>query len=282
MNYRHSYHAGNFADVFKHITLIALLQHLQQKTNPFCYLETHAGIGGYDLNAEEARKTLEYQNGIEKLLQNPIDHPLLQVYQELIKSYNEETASIRYYPGSPLIAYHFLREQDRAVYIELHEEAANALKQLFKSYKHVAVHNMDGYQALKAFLPPKEKRGLVLIDPPFESPDEFTHLIKHIKIAYKRWATGTYAIWYPIKQYTDILPFHRQIRELGIPKILSTEFCIYPDDTNLRLNGCGLIIINPPWQLDDKLKTILPHLCNALTQDPHRRYRVEWLSPETP
>ncbi|EIJ41530.1 protein involved in catabolism of external DNA [Beggiatoa alba B18LD] len=280
MNYHHSYHAGNFADVFKHITLIALLQHLQQKTTPFCYLETHAGIGGYDLNSIEAQKTLEHHNGITRLSSLTFTQPLLQTYQQLIKSYNEETPDIRYYLGSPLIAYHFLREQDKAVLAELQEDSATALKQLFRHDKRVAVHHMDGYQVLKAFLPPKEKRGLVLIDPPFESPDEFEQLIKQLKVAHKRWATGIYAIWYPIKRYTDTLPFYRQLQALNIPKILATEFCIYPDDNDLRLNGCGLIIINPPWQLDEKLKTILPILCDSLSQDKHRRYKVEWLSHE--
>jgi len=276
MNYRHSYHAGNFADVVKHNLLLLLLDSLKRKETPFCYLETHAGAGGYSLLTTAAQTTQEFQLGIGQLLKvtTPLP-PSLQKYVDLIRSFNQQ--ELRYYPGSPQLASMQLRPQDRAILIELHPEEVMRLKQKFAGEKRIAVHHLDGYQGLKAFLPPLEKRGLVFLDPPFERAKESDQLIQGLKVAHQRWSNGLFAIWYPIKERREINAFHGQLKRSGLAKILIAELCIFPDDTSLRLNGSGMVIINPPWQLDHQLRSLLSALLDCLSHDPYGRQVVRWL-----
>lgn len=252
MNYRHSYHAGNFADVLKHAVLSLILEALCKKEAPFCVLDTHAGRGKYDLWEEAAVRTWEYKEGIEIFLQNP--HFLLNSYVEVVRSFNNQT--LRFYPGSPLIAQAFLRPQDRMVLAELHPEEHLKLKAEMGENRQISVQHMDGYQALKAFLPPKEKRGLILIDPPFEKRDEFTTLVKKLKEAEKRWLSGIYVIWYPLKDFQAAAFFRDFI--LAKPKHLIAEVNL-PTATS-GLKATGIAIINPPWQLYPNLEEILPKL----------------------
>ncbi len=257
MNYRHAYHAGNFADVFKHVTLVALLQSFFHKETPICYFDTHAGAGNYDLSSNAAQKNKEFELGIGKIFseKNP---------PELIKQYLSAIKNPKTYPGSPLIAKHFLRPEDRMVLTELHPEEYQYLKKLFANQAQVEVHHQNGYQALKAFLPPKEKRGLVLIDPPYEKNDEYPELTKGLSEALKRWETGVYAIWYPIKKANQPHP----LRELKTNRpILTAELAIYPLDVPLELNACGMTIINPPWKLAETLETVVPWLYERLKCD---------------
>lgn len=268
MNYRHSYHAGGFADVFKHIVLVALLQALQQKEKGFCYIDTHAGIGRYDLHSKEAQKTQESQSGIARLLTATNPPTLIQNYIDCVKSFNH------FYPGSPCIARYFLRPQDKMILSELHAQDIQLLKQEFKNDPQVAVHHMDGYEALKAFLPPTERRGLVLIDPPYEKNNEFETIEKALQTALRRWATGIYAIWYPVKDRPSINRFQHTLKEKGIENTLWLELSIYPDDAPVSLNGSGVAIINSPWQLDKTLSEILPWLWRCLSPNGLGSYRI--------
>jgi len=258
MNYRHAYHAGNFADVHKHAVLTLLLAHLRRKETPFHVLDTHAGIGRYDLSGVEAGKTGEYAGGIGKLLAAPVDDPLLSPYLDLVRNDNAEGA-LRFYPGSPCLTRALLREQDRMTLIELHPEDAATLRALFQRDRQVTIREEDAYQALKACLPPKERRGLVLVDPPYEVTDEFQRMVKGLGEALRRWPTGIYALWYPIKSPNEVARFTDELVNFGKP-CLASELMLHPADDESRLNGSGLAVINPPWQLDEQLAALLPSL----------------------
>lgn len=266
MNYRHIYHAGNFADVFKHVVLIALTQSLIRKDAPFCYLDTHAGIGQYDLQSEPAQKSKEFHNGILKIAAAANPPPLVSAYLDCVSQLNQKNRW-RFYPGSPMIVKHFLRPIDRMILCELQKEDYSTLKSFFGSHKKTTLHHQDGYQALKAYLPPIERRGLVLMDPPFEQPNEFSALKENLAAALKRFETGVYAIWYPIKKRADTTRWIESLKTTLTRPCLTTELCIYPDDVSNQLNGCGMLVINPPWQLDVILEETVPWLWKALSID---------------
>jgi len=283
MNYRHAFHAGNFADVFKHAILIGLLEALKAKQAPFCYFDTHAGAGRYDLRGEEARKTREHEAGVMRLLQATRLPSALHIYLNLVRALNIGGSShdLAIYPGSPLIASLLLREQDRAVLCEMQPDEAAKLKTLFVGDARVSVHARDGYAALSALLPPKERRGLVLIDPPFEAQEnEFRAIEAALEAALSRWANGTYAIWYPIKLRQQTLPFQRWFGRNKIPKVLCAELLLHPDNSALRLNGCGMIMINPPWKFDRTLEELLPALRSHLAEGRFGQHRIDWLTGE--
>lgn len=281
MNYRHAYHAGNFADVFKHTALVALLETFKSKPTPFCYLDTHAGRGSYDLGGEEALKTGEAADGIQRLLGATNLPASVRRYVELVRSLNEQDDpnTLSRYPGSPLLADLMLRENDRAILCELQADEAHALRTLFRHRHTFHVHQRDGYEALRGLLPPMEKRGLVLIDPPFEAQEgEFRHIETALEHALTRWPTGRYAAWYPIKLRHHITPFHRWLKRHASGKALVAEFLLHPDNSGLRLNGCGLAIINPPWQFELTLEEILDALCEHLAQGHACKKRIDVLS----
>lgn len=277
MNYRHIYHAGNFADVTKHIILTLLITALTRKSTPFCYIDTHAGIGYYDLFSEFASKKKEYQNGIEKIIQAENPPPAVKQYIRAVHQINNQLtgakfASLRFYPGSPMIVRSLIRANDRIIVSELHPEDYQTLKNTFAHDKAVSCHHLDGFLSLKAFLPPREKRGLVLIDPPYENPSEFSHILHALSSAMKRWKNGIYAIWYPIKESKEVARFHQSLQEMIDLPILGVELTIYPDLPQ-HLNGCGLVIINPPYQFDEDVDKILPWLWKSLTINQQGRYR---------
>ncbi len=278
MNYRHIFHAGNFADVFKHVVLSLLLKSLHRKDAPFCYLDTHAGAGRYDLSSAAAQKTGEYRDGIKCLWNNsPI--PELADYLAAVHALNDGD-SLRYYPGSPRVARFFLRPQDRAVLLELQPEECSQLKSEFAGDPQVTVQGQDGYGGLKAYLPPSVRRGLVLIDPPYESDREFEQVIEGLRNAHARWDSGMYALWYPIKSRPPVERFHRMLVATGIRKILLLELSPYPEDLAFRLNGCGMVVINPPWKLDEALQSVLPVLLEQMRQHPAGHFTLTWLAPE--
>lgn len=279
MNYRHAFHAGNFADVFKHVVLTLLLQALCRKEAPFCYLETHAGAGRYDLGCEAAQRSGEHRDGIARLWEWPDPPAELRPYLATVRAVNR-TAMLRCYPGSPRIARHFLRPQDRMVLCELHPEAVSLLEAEFAGDRQVKIHAIDGYRGLKAYLPPQERRGLVLIDPPYEREDEFQHVLAGLRAAHRRWATGMYAVWYPVKARAPLARFHRELRQSAIRKLLLAELLLYPEDTALRLNGSGMLLVNPPWRLDQVLGELLPQLLARLPHAAGGRTEVTWLVPE--
>lgn len=263
MNYRHLYHAGNFADIFKHLILIELLNALKRKATPFCVLDTHAGVGLYDLYSEAPQKTQEYLAGVAKFID--AKHPISSatILQAIIHHYNSD-GKLRYYPGSPHIIKSQLRAHDRLIACELHAEDVIALKASFKMDKQVAVHCQNGFLAMKAFLPPKEKRGLVFIDPPYEQETEWQAIIDSITLAQKHFYAGCYAIWYPIKSNTKLHTIESQLKKATQHEILKVEFLCLPNDVANRLNGCGMLIINPPWQIDHEIKSILQYLKERL------------------
>jgi len=282
MNYSHLYHAGNFADVIKHIVLLALIKSLLRKTNGFFYLDTHAGAGFYDLFSVEAKKNKEYESGILKCLNKKNPPELVKLYLACIKRINNRLsqssiASLQYYPGSPLIAHYFLREQDRMILTEIHPQEYQLLKKHFSNDSLASIHLMDGYQGLKAFLPPKERRGLILIDPPFERPNEFTTILSMLPIALKRFSTGIMAIWYPIKDRPPIERFHRQLKKSIQQPILTIELSIYPENSPLHLNGCGMAVINSPWQFEEEMRSVLPFLKETLSLHQDGQCRIGML-----
>lgn len=280
MNYRHIYHAGNFADVFKHVLLVSLIESLLQKEKPFCYVDTHAGLGFYDLHKRNAQKTREFAGGILKLWNaDPTVLPkALTDYLHGVDVLNEaQGTSERYYPGSPTLVRNLLRPADRMILTELHAEDVLSLKQTFLHDKQVAVHHLDGYQALKAFLPPKPARGLVLIDPPFEKTDEFSQLVQQLQFATKRWATGIFAVWYPIKNSAEVTRFYRDLARSSMGDILCCEFYLPPSETT-ALQACGMVVINPPWQWEKAVEEILPALCDVLSAPGVGRLKVKWLA----
>lgn len=281
MNYKHAFHAGNHADVLKHIVLLALLEALKKKDTPFFVLDTHAGRGRYLLAAPESRKTGESDAGILRLMGEAKMPEVVERYLRAVESNNPVGALIAY-PGSPLLVAQSLRDQDRLAACELQPEEAQALKELFAHDERVAVHARDGYGAMKAMLPPKIgavkfARGLVLVDPPYEvQDDEYPQIISSVRDALERWPQATFAIWYPIKQRRSLQPFFRKAAALPAKSVLLAELQVRPDDSPLRLNGSGMLVLNPPWQFDQQVAPALPLLKKSLGE-PGAMTRLEWL-----
>ena len=278
MNYRHSYHAGNFADVVKHAIVALVLAHLKRKDAPFFVLDSHAGLGAYDLAANESEKTGEWRDGIGRLLAEPNPPKELGDYLAAVRSLNPE-GDLRHYPGSPALAAQLTRPQDRLAFVELHPEDHATLKRRFAGDRRVGVHHGDGYAALKRLLPPPERRGLVLIDPPYEAGDETKQLRQGLAEALRRWRGGIFILWYPIKRRSVVDRFHADLAMLGPPPTLVAEVTTRLGEDGDRLAGSGLAIVNPPWQLDQALAVLLPRLASILA-DGGGRHRLDWLVPE--
>ncbi|RWM24993.1 MAG: 23S rRNA (adenine(2030)-N(6))-methyltransferase RlmJ [Mesorhizobium sp.] len=282
MNYRHAYHAGNFADVVKHAVLSRLVEYLKQKDKAFRVIDTHAGIGRYDLASVESGKTGEWQGGVGRLFEatlEPRAAALLQPYLEAVRAENPGGGLGRY-PGSPLIVRHLLRNQDRLTAIELHPQDAARLKSVFAGDFQARVIELDGWLALGAHLPPKEKRGLVLVDPPFEEEGEFQRLVENLRRAHRRWPGGIYALWYPIKDRKAVAAFRAALKETGIPKLLDIGFEIRPTSSEPSLDGSGLVVVNPPFTLEGELRVLLPALHKVLAVEQPSRWTIEWLAGE--
>jgi len=264
MNYRHIYHAGNFADVFKHIVLTMVLAYLREKDKPFFVLDTHAGIGLYDLTGEQAQKTNESAAGIGKLWDLTDLPDAAKPYVDIVRGFNPD-GPLESYPGSPLIIQKMLRAKDRFIGNELHPEDHIVLRKALGRDYRVDVENKDGYKILKSILPPHERRGMVLIDPPFEVENEFDLMVQALKDSHERWATGTYIFWYPIKDIKAVRRFQSDLAESGIPDILTMEFMIRKLDNQDIFSGSGLAIVNPPWILKEQAGKLLPWLVAVLT-----------------
>lgn len=282
MNYRHAYHAGNFADVVKHAALSRLVEYLKLKDKAFRVIDTHAGIGHYDLSSEEAQKTGEWHGGIGRLLEeklSPEAQALLAPYLEAVMAENTD-GGIETYPGSPLIVRRLLRPQDRLTAIELHPDDAERLKSLFAGDFQVRTIELDGWLALGAHLPPKEKRGLVLVDPPFEEKGEFDRLVDGLVRAHRRWPGGIYALWYPIKDRAAVKAFRERLKASGIPKIMDLAFEVRQPSREALFDGSGLVVVNPPFVFEKEMRVLLPELKKALAEDPKARWSLEWLAGE--
>jgi 23S rRNA (adenine2030-N6)-methyltransferase len=283
MNYRHAYHAGNFADVAKHIIVTRIVEYLKQKDKAFRVIDTHAGVGIYDLTGTEAAKTGEYLGGAERVLAAKLPdnvQTLLAPWLNIVRSVNSD-ATLKKYPGSPKLVRMLLRKNDRLTAIELHPEDARKLSAHFAGDYQTRVIELDGWLALGAQLPPKEKRGMVLVDPPFEERDEFDRLVNGLIKAHNRWPGGIYALWYPIKDRKELNLFHKRLRECGIGKILNAELVVRTLAPDTGLAGTGMIIVNPPYTLEAELKLIFPKLIELMKQDQNAYSSVEWLAGET-
>ncbi|CCO46125.1 putative Protein involved in catabolism of external DNA [Vibrio nigripulchritudo SOn1] len=278
LSYRHSFHAGNHADVVKHIVQSLILNALNQKEKPYVYHDTHSGVGRYDLTHEWSEKTGEYKQGIARLWQADNLPEEIQSYLEAIQSLNQDN-TLRYYPGSPRVARAHIRSQDRIVLTELHPSDHPLLEQEFHRDRQVSIFKEDGFKRLKASLPPKERRGLVLIDPPYELSHEYRDVVNAIAQAHKRWATGIYAIWYPVVNRHDIDDMLTGLEKLGIRKILQIELGVSADTNERGMTASGMIVINPPWKLESQMNEILPILKEAIAP-VSGHFKVEWVVPE--
>ncbi len=277
--YRHQFHAGGYADVFKHALLTGLMLSLRKKDKAYFYLDTHAGIGRYDLTHHWAEKNREFAHGIALLWQRKDIPASLIDYMQLVRAENPD-GKLRFYPGSPHIARRWLRPGDRMVLIELNRDDCAALIKLFARDRQVHVQCVDAYQALKAFLPPPERRGMVLIDSSFDRAKEFARIAAALSTAHKRWATGTYAVWYPLMEQSAMVAFDRAIIGAGIPKILKLDFALEAEDWTLTMRGCGMLVVNPPWKFDHDAAAMLEWLWRALSVKGSGGASVSWLVPE--
>ncbi|MBL4773950.1 MAG: 23S rRNA (adenine(2030)-N(6))-methyltransferase RlmJ [Alcanivoracaceae bacterium] len=279
LSYRHSYHAGNFADVLKHIVQTLIIEALKQKTKPFVYFDTHAAAGRYDLRTDKSLKNAEFKEGIEKIWRQTDSPDLFQPYLDIIHQLNP-TGILKYYPGSPLIAQLLMPKNSRLDLTDLHPTDFKLLQHEFKHHKNISIQQKDGYKNLNAKLPPVQRRALILIDPPYELKTEYDESIKAIKQAHRLFSTGIYALWFPIISRHQTERFCKKFTHLGIKKILRIELCIKQDNDEYGMTGSGMIIINPPWKLTQQLQQVLPWLTRTMQQDKHASYKIEWLVPE--
>ncbi|MHC5306840.1 23S rRNA (adenine(2030)-N(6))-methyltransferase RlmJ [Bartonella sp. LJL80] len=283
MNYRHIYHAGNFADVFKHIVISRIVEYLKHKDQAFRVVDTHAGIGIYDLSSQQAQKTGEWRDGVGRFLETPVPtdlQPLLAPWLNIVNEMNTRSHPLKRYPGSPMIIRQLLRRQDRLTAIELHEQDYQQLAKNFAGDYQTRVLHLNGYLSLGAHLPPKEKRGLVVIDPPFEEAGEFQKMTDGLIKAYRRFPGGTYAFWYPVKHYTELENYLSALYDTEIPKILRLELRIRRSSDQPGLNGSGMIVVNPPYILQKEIEALKPLLLQRLAQDKHAQLIQEWVRGE--
>lgn len=282
MNYRHAFHAGNFADVHKHAVLALAIMHLREKATAFRIIDTHAGAGLYDLSGPEASRTGEWRDGIGRLYARPLGPALgllLAPYLTAVASFNPDGRLVAY-PGSPALARALLRPQDRLIACESEPEAARTLAATLAGERRAKAIAIDGWTALRAYVPPKERRGLVLIDPPFERSDEFAWLGGAVAKTHRKWPNGIYMLWYPIKDRSGPDDLAEHFGRVGIGKIFRTELLVGAAGDSQRLNGSGLILINPPWGLADDLAQLLPALAAILARGSAGSARLDWLTRE--
>ncbi|MCV6576408.1 MAG: 23S rRNA (adenine(2030)-N(6))-methyltransferase RlmJ [Cohaesibacter sp.] len=282
MNYRHIYHAGNFADILKHLILTRILLYMGRKDKPYFVLDSHAGIGLYDLQSEQAGKTGEWEEGLGRIMGEnaaPIPQKVIELmapFIDAIKDFNPD-GSLSTYPGSPALIQTLCREQDRFTFVEKHPDDVESLQANIGRDRRAHIKKDDGWVSLRSDLPPKERRALVLVDPPFEEEREYQRMIHHFQRGFKRFSTGTYCLWYPIKARRDVEEAVQYLKDMDQPNILRAELVIQKMDNAKRLNGTGLFIINPPYSLYQELQILLPFLAQRLGQSANRHY-LEWIS----
>ncbi len=279
LSYRHSFHAGNHADVLKHTVQSLIIESLKEKDKPFLYLDTHAGAGRYQLSGEHAERTGEYLEGIARIWAQESVPEELKTYLEAVSALNPR-GDLRFYPGSPLIAAHLLRDHDKLNISELHPSDFPLLRNEFSRDNRARVVREDGYQQLKSQLPPSFRRGFVLIDPPYELKSDYQAVVKGIQEGHRRFATGTYAVWYPVVLRQQIKRMVKDFQATGIRKILQIELAVRPDSDQRGMTASGMIVINPPWKLESQMKSVLPWLHNVLVPEGTGHTLVEWITPE--
>ncbi len=279
MNYRHAFHAGNFADVVKHAVLARMVAHLRTKAQPFRVIDSHAGAGLYNLAGPQARRSGEWRDGIGRLWTAALAGPvadLLAPYLDALRACNPG-GKLNHYPGSPMLLRAWLRRQDRLIACEIEPAAAAALARNLRGDARVKTVAIDGWTALSAYIPPKERRGLMLIDPPFEQKDEFARLAQALAAAPRKWSTGLYLAWYPIKQAREAAAFTRKLARSGIEKLLCAEVTLLAPGATAKLSGTGLIAVNPPWKLKAERDILLPALAEILQSGGKTGVRLDWL-----
>jgi 23S rRNA (adenine2030-N6)-methyltransferase len=276
MNYRHAFHAGNFADVFKHILLARMITYMQRKDKAFRVYDTHSGLGIYDLASIEAEKTGEWIDGVDKVMKAKPPKEVGRLLSEWESAV--EAAGEQKYPGSPFVARHLLRKQDRLALYELHPEDQEVLAENFSGDFQTRVNHLDGWLVPNSHIPPKEARGIMLIDPPFEDGHDFDRMIDALEKARKRWAGGTIALWYPVKKRDHTDEWLGTLKSLQFPKLLNAEIYIREPRSASMLNGCGMVIANPPFTLANELHILLPWLAEVMKKDRGSGYRLQDLS----
>ncbi|GAA5134421.1 23S rRNA (adenine(2030)-N(6))-methyltransferase RlmJ [Thalassotalea piscium] len=266
LSYRHAFHAGNFADVLKHSVLTLVLEHVTKKEKGFTYIDTHSGAGMYQLADEYAQKTGEYKNGINKLFSNSDLPEALVPYIDIINELNKQlgTEQLSLYPGSPGIAKKFSRRQDSTHLFELHPTDVQHLTDFCQRWNKSHIKQLDGYQGLLSLLPPPNRRAVVLMDPPYELKEDYTKAVKTLIKAYRKFATGTYILWYPVVKRELVNQMQNAFTTSEIKNLLQVEFCLTADTNEYGMTGTGLFIINPPWQLNTQLSEIMPYLQSKL------------------
>jgi len=288
MNYRHHFHAGNFADVMKHAILMQLVRGMQRKEKGFLFLDTHAGRGSYDLSVAARGDSLErkpeHPDGIGRVW-NRTDLPApLAEYVSLVREYDRTKGGLgnepRFYPGSPRVVQTLARPQDRLALCEKHPEEFAALRDEFTFGFRVTVQQLDGYTGLRAMLPPPEKRALVLIDPPYEEQREFAQVVDGLREGLRRLPGATFAVWYPLTERARVDAFLDELLAVKLPPTFAAEVAIAGENALIKMRGCGLLVVNPPWQIDRTIAPLLPLLAELLAQAPGGRGRLQWLVPE--
>jgi 23S rRNA (adenine2030-N6)-methyltransferase len=280
MNYQHAFHAGNFADVHKHVVLTRILEHLRGKPAAFRVIDSHAGAGRYDLSGPQAVRGDEWRGGIGRIFAATLPaavQPLLKPYLDTVAALNPN-GGLRLYPGSPLIAKARLRSQDRLIACELEPKAAQSLQAALRGDPRAKVLALDGWMAVNANVPPKERRGLVLIDPPYEQTDDFSRLPAALAEAHRKWPTGIYMFWYPIKERDAPDALARRLRRLGVPKLMRCEINLQTPRAEGGLSGSGLILANPPFALAKELEILLPVLGRLFAETA--THHLYWLVGE--
>lgn len=279
LSYRHSFHAGNHADVLKHTVQSLIIESLKEKEKPFLYVDTHSGAGRYQLSGEHAEKTGEYLQGIARIWEQPDLPEELAPYMNIVRQMNDN-GRLRYYPGSPLLAKYLLREQDKLALTELHPTDYPLLRAEFSRDERAQISKGDGYQQIKAKLPPPSRRGFILMDPSYELKSDYEAVVNGVVEGYKRFATGTYAIWYPVVLRQQIKRMLNQLEATGIRKILQIELAVRPDSDQRGMTASGMIVINPPWKLEQQMKSVLPWLHKTLVPEGIGHTLVELVVPE--
>lgn len=279
LSYRHAFHAGNFADVLKHSVLTLVLEYMTRKEKGFYYIDSHSGAGMYQLADEYAQKTGEYKDGIAKLIEQQDLPEALELYIDLVKDLNREEDELSFYPGSPGIARQFTRRQDSAHLFELHPTDIEHLKEYSQRWNKSHVKKSDGYQGVLGLVPPPNRRGVVLIDPPYELKEDYLKAVRTIVNAYKKFATGTYILWYPVVKRELVEQMQNAFTKSDVRNVVQVEYCQKADTTEYGMTGTGLFIVNPPWQLSQQLEEILPYL-KAKLGDKETSYTLKQLIAE--
>jgi 23S rRNA (adenine2030-N6)-methyltransferase len=280
LSYRHAFHAGNFADVLKHLVLVHILEHLKKKDKPFCYIDTHAGAGRYALNSEFALKNREFDSGIARLWLRNDTPPGIRRYLDQVRQCNQGK-ELAYYPGSPFIAATLMRKDDKLFLYDLHSTEFKFLHTLFEKDRRIRTFHADGLAGSLGLLPPKERRGLILLDPSYERSDDYREVIESLKKMHKRFATGVYALWYPVVERQRIRRLERQLQDSGIGNIALFELGIAPDSKGHGMTASGMIVVNPPWTLAAEMQRELPWLADALGAEKQGSFRIVNLAHES-